>query len=155
MYFLRLHSELVILGDDYGDGATLPTGAALIQDNWWVANDDSQIGTSKSIAVDDAIRSAYTNGIPNDAFAVFGLYGDIDFFKNNAGTFWFESKGPKPDLEITSVPEPSIFSLCALGIVSLATWRRWNSATRSQWAVGGAAGAPSPRCAHASQDQTL
>jgi hypothetical protein len=122
------HSERVILVEDYGDGASLPTGATLIQDNWCVANDDSQIGTSKSIAVDAEIESVYTNGVPNDVYAVFALYGDIDFTVNRYTTFMFEEKGPKPDLLITHVPESSTFGLCALGLVSLAASRRWKAA---------------------------
>lgn len=131
LYFLGTHSDLVILEGDYGDGAILPTGATLIQDNWWVASDDSQIGTSKAISVGGEINSVYTNGIPDGAYAVFGLYGDIDFTVNQFTTFFFEQEGPKPDLGITFVPEPSTLTLCAFGIVSLAIWRRRN-ATRLQ-----------------------
>jgi hypothetical protein len=102
LYFLGIRTDLAVLVDDYGDGAMLPTGATLVQDNWWVANDDSQIGTSKAISVSSEIESVYTNGLPGGSYAVFGLYGDIDFTVNEYTTFFFEVKGPKPDLEITS-----------------------------------------------------
>ena len=83
LYFLGLRSSVTISEPaDYIELGTIPAGASLIQADWWVMNDDSQIGTSQSISVLSQIQSSYSGGTPNDNVAVFGLGGDINFGNN-------------------------------------------------------------------------
>lgn len=119
LYMLDPQSNLTMTTPmHYGDGGQLPASAMLIQADWWTAGDDSQIGTDKTIDVTAFLASLYTDGTPNDTYAVFALYATDDLPDIYDGTYFFEDSTIHPDgplLAITAnVPEPT--SITFLGL---------------------------------------
>ncbi len=119
LYYLGLRSTLSInKPGDYGELGINPAGSTLVQDNWWLAHDTTQIGVTQSIDITSSLQNAYTSGVPNDSFAVFGLYGDASFATNTFTTYWFGN----PQFEITHIPTPG--SVALLGASGLLAVRR-------------------------------
>jgi len=132
LYSLGLRSSIFVnKPGDYGDGGGVPAGAQLIEADWWVQGDDSQIGTSKSVDIAAVLQGHYSAGVPADTYLVFALYADtpvsVDF-----STWFFDEDPLFPGLVIQSassitVPALSLpMRVVLFALLALAAWHLRN-----------------------------